>query len=242
MNIAIIGYGKMGKEIEAQAGLKNHQITLKIDTAKELKAADFSNTEVAIDFTTPDVVMDNINVLAQNGVNIVVGTTGWYNHVDEVKKIVADNKIGFLWSANFSIGVNIYWQILQQAAKLIDKFEDYDVFGHEFHHNQKKDSPSGTAIKTAQILINNIKRKNTMVTEKLDRAPLENELHFSSTRGGKVPGTHSVFFDSAADTIEITHTARGRAGFALGAIQAAEWLQGKKGYFTMDDFIDDISK
>ena len=232
----------MGREIETQAVERNHQIVLKIDTATELEAADFSNVDVAIEFSTPEVAMDNIKFLAENGISTVVGTTGWYDQMDEVQKIVKQNKIGFLWSANFSIGVNIYWQILRQAGKLIDKFEDYDIFGHEFHHNQKKDSPSGTAIKTAQILLDNIKRKDTLQTEKLDSPPLPSELHFSSTRGGNITGTHQVFFDSVVDNIEITHTARGRTGYALGVVQAAEWLAGKNGFFEMDDFISDIIK
>lgn len=232
----------MGKEIEKICQQRGHKITHKIDIDDDLAATDFSDVSVAIDFTTPGAVVGNIETLAAKGVNTIVGTTGWYNQMDKVKSIVEKAGTGLLWSGNFSVGVNAFWKMLEKIGPIMNQLPEYDVFGHEFHHNQKKDSPSGTAVKTAEILLNTIDRKDTVVTEKLDRAPAPNELHFSSTRGGAVPGTHSVYFDSSADTIEIRHTARSRSGFALGAVLAAEWLAGKKGFFDMSAFIDDFFK
>ncbi len=240
MKIAILGHGKMGREVERQATLLGHEVAVMINTKEELQKADLSAVDFAVDFTEPDVVVDNINFATQQDVNMVVGTTGWYDQLDRVKEIVREAGTGFLWSANFSVGVNIYWKILEQSAKILDEFDEYDVFGHEYHHNKKKDSPSGTTIKTAQIILDNIKRKDIAQYEKLDRAPFTNELHFSSTRGGSVPGTHKVFFDSDFDTIEITHSARNRSGWAIGAIKTGEWLSGKHGVFSMDDYINDI--
>jgi 4-hydroxy-tetrahydrodipicolinate reductase len=137
--------------------------------------------------------------------------------------------------------VHIFRKILENAAKIIDKFEDYDIFGHEFHHNKKADSPSGTALTTANILVNNIERKKTIITEELKTRPIApEELHFSSTRGGYIPGIHEVYFDSPFDTIEIKHTARTREGFAVGSVVGAEWLKDKVGYFEISDFIKEI--
>ncbi|MEK6950049.1 MAG: dihydrodipicolinate reductase C-terminal domain-containing protein, partial [Nanoarchaeota archaeon] len=149
-------------------------------------------------------------------------------------------KIGMIWSGNFSIGVNIYFKIIENAAKIMNKFTDYDMFVHEFHHNQKADSPSGTAVMIGKILTDNVDRKKKIVTEELKRRITPNELHISSTRSGSIPGTHIVGFDSPADTIELKHTARGREGFALGAIMAAQWIKDKKGFYNIDDLMDDI--
>jgi len=182
----------------------------------------------------------NIEALAKRGLNVVVGTTGWYDQLPRVRDIVAKNKIGFFYTPNFSLGVQLFWKIVAQAAALMDGFEDYDVFGHEWHHAHKTDSPSGTAKRTAEIILQHLHRKKTLVTQTLMRAPRPEELHFTSTRGGDIPGTHRVTFDSPYDTIDITHTARSRAGFAAGAVRAAEWLKGKKGFFTMDDYLQDV--
>ncbi|MFC1691411.1 4-hydroxy-tetrahydrodipicolinate reductase, partial [Nanoarchaeota archaeon] len=173
---------------------------------------------------------------------IVMGTTGWNDQMDEVKKIVEENGIGFIYGSNFSIGVNVFFKMIENAAKIMDKVDDYDVYGHEFHHNQKLDSPSGTAKSMANILLDNMSRKNTLVTDVVNRKIEPNELHFSSTRVGNIPGTHSIGFDSTADTIELKHTARNRSGFALGAVMAAEWIQNKKGFFSVEDMMNDVLK
>lgn len=239
MHIALIGYGKMGHEVETQAVARGHTV-LPIVNADDLHCADFQSIDIAIDFTESGAVLENLSLLSQKKKNVVIGTTGWYDKLSSAQQVVVENGTGCLWSANFSIGVNLYYRILEATAKLVNLFPVYDVFAHEFHHALKKDSPSGTALKIGEILLKNMQRKTTLVTDCLNRPPLPQELHMSSTRGGSVPGTHSVFFDSPADTIELTHTARNRSGFALGAVLAAEWLAQKNGFFTMDDFLNDL--
>ena len=154
--------------------------------------------------------------------------------------MVKDCGIGLIGSGTFSIGFNEYFKIIEQAAKIMNNVKDYDVFVHEFHHNQKADSPSGTAVMIGKIITENMERKNKVVTQELKRKIEPNELHISSTRAGSIPGTHIVGFDSAADTIELKHTARSRQGFAAGAVLAAEWIQGKKGVYDINDLMKDI--
>ncbi len=246
MNIAIIGYGKMGKEIENIALSKGINITSTIDPNnprakyKEIDEESLKDIDVAIDFTHPSTAIKNIRKVSALGVNMVVGTTGWYDDMDKAKKTVEDAGTGLIWSGNFSIGVNILFRIIKDSAKIINKFKDYDVFVHEFHHKEKADSPSGTAIMIGNILLGNIDRKKKIVTEELKRKILPEELHISSTRGGYVPGIHTISFDGPADTIELKHTARGRQGFALGAVTAAEWVNKKKGFFNIDDLMKNI--
>lgn len=247
MKIAIIGYGNMGREIERLAAAKGIQAAAIIDPA-DAKAthkritrntADF---DVAVDFSVPNAVVDNVRMVASAGKNMVVGTTGWYNSLNEVKDIVRESGIGFIYSPNFSLGVNLFFRIVDESSKLFDKVADYDVFVYEGHHSQKLDSPSGTAKALGDTLLKNIRRKNKLVFDKLDRKILPEELHVASFRAGYNPGTHVVGFDSEADTIELKHTARSRAGFALGALLAAEWISGRKGFYTMQDFMADFFK
>ncbi len=245
VNIALIGYGKMGQVIEKIVKEKGHEIKVIIDPncedgENEINEATLKDVDVCIDFTHPDCAVDNIRKMAALKKNIVVGTTGWYDQMKEVEQIVKDHDIGLIWSGNFSIGVNAFFRMIEGAAKTMNKLSDYDVFVHEFHHNQKADSPSGTAVMIGNILTDNIDRKDMVVTEELKRKIEPNELHVSSTRGGSVPGTHIVGFDSKADTIELTHTARGREGFATGAVMAAEFLNGKKGFFSINDMMDEV--
>jgi 4-hydroxy-tetrahydrodipicolinate reductase len=240
MRIALIGYGRMGHEIETQALARDHEIMHRIDKDDDLQSADFSDTDVAIEFTHPDTALANFEILSKKGVATVTGTTGWFDEISRVQDMVKKGGTGFLWSPNFSIGVNLFLRMIDQASKLMNAVPEYDVFAHEFHHNKKADSPSGTAVKMGNLLLKNIDRKKELVSDKLDRAPEKHELHFSSTRGGNIPGTHAIFFDSPADTIELKHTARNRSSFALGAVMAAEWLKGKKGCFEMDDFLSDF--
>lgn len=239
MNIALIGYGKMGQEIERQAK-ELHTIALKVDPLLQIQTpedTDFSNIDVAIDFTHPSVILKNITLYCEKKVNVVIGTTGWTDHLEQVRGQVEQAGIGLLWGSNFSIGVHLFWEMVRRSGELMNHFNEYDVFGHEFHHNQKADAPSGTARSTAEILLNTLDRKTTLLTHSPDRKIAPHELEFSSTRGGAVPGTHSIYFDSAADTIELTHTARNRSGFAIGALRCAEWIQNKKGFFSIEDYI-----
>jgi len=246
MNIAIIGYGKMGHEIERIAREKGITVKAIIDPAapganhREVNKDSLNGIDVAIDFTQPEAAVANIRKYCSLGVNAVVGTTGWYGKLDEVKKDVQKSGIGLIWSGNFSVGVNMFFRIIKSAAKIVDKVPDYDLFAYELHHSKKADSPSGTAKMIGDILIQNIKRKKKVVTDKLDRKIEADELHFASVRGGSVPGTHVVGLDSPADTIELKHTARGRAGFAMGAVMASQWVKGKKGFFGIDEMMNEI--
>jgi len=240
MNLGLVGYGNMGKEVERQTKLRGHAVAWTADTYDQLTRPGLPAVDCAIEFTAPDQTVRNVEVLAARGTSVVVGTTGWYDALPEVEAIVAKRKIGLLYSPNFSLGVQLFWNIIAHAASLMDAFDDYDVFGHEWHHARKADAPSGTARRTAEIILGHLHRKKTLVTETLARPPRLEELHFTSTRGGSVPGTHTVSFDSPFDTIDITHTARNRSGFAVGAVRAAEWLRGKTGLFTMDDYLRDV--
>ena len=230
----------MGKEIEQVAKSRGHNIVQIIDEKGGLEEVNPQYIDVAIEVTTPSAVLDNIRLLSEKGINTVVGTTGWYDQLPEVKDIVNKSDIGFLWSSNFSIGVNLYFRMVEAASKLINKAEEYDVWAHEIHHHNKTDSPSGTAKTLEDILLRNIDRKTAVVEEKLDRRIEPHELHFSSTRGGPVNFAHTIGFDSEADCIKLEHAARNRGGYVLGAVKCAEWLNGKKGYYEMEDFLEDI--
>lgn len=247
MKIALIGYGGMGKVVERISKERGHEVVVVVDprayaegmaTHNELSVEALSGADVAIDFSHAESLLKNLQICKDAGVNLVEGTTGWYEKIDEVKELLSDNSIGFLWSSNFSIGVNLYFKIVEAAAKMINKFEEYDVWGHEIHHYNKADSPSGTAKTLEKILLGSIDRKDSVVEDKLDRRREDNEIHFSSVRGGLVNFGHTIGFDSAADRILITHEARCRDGYALGAVKAAEWLKGKKGFFGMEDFLN----
>ncbi len=235
----------MGHEIEKVAkakGITLRTIDLNDNCAdyKEINEKSMEDIDVCVDFTHPDSVMGNIENISKFKKNIVVGTTGWYDNIGKVKEIAKNEGIGIVWSGNFSIGVNLYFKIIENAAKVMGKFDDYDIFVHEFHHNKKADSPSGTAVMIGKLLLDNIERKKKIVTEELKRKIEPDELHISSTRGGSIPGTHIVGFDSPADTIELKHTARSREGFALGAVLAAQWIQNKKGFFGIEDMMKEI--
>jgi len=255
MNIALIGYGKMGKMIEQIAQAQGHTISVIVDPfaadtqgetkiSKTIAEADFGSADAAIEFTQPDTAVSNIIALAERKIPTVVGTTAWHSRMDDVISAVNSAGSSMIWASNFSIGVNMFYQIAWHAARLANNFSEYDVGGLETHHNKKMDSPSGTAKILAEGVLSIIDRKKKIVWETMDRKPEADELHFPSLRLGNVPGTHSLFFDSPADTIEITHTARSREGFASGAVQAAKWLtsQKRQGVFTIDDMMNELFK
>jgi 4-hydroxy-tetrahydrodipicolinate reductase len=242
MNLALIGYGKMGKEVECVAkekGLKIAKIFTEAENTGGLGIDNDSlkNVDICIDFSVPTAVLDNIEAVADCGKNIVVGTTGWYDKLDQVKKLVKEKKIGLLYSSNFSLGVNIFSQVVMDASHLFDKYSDYDVAISEAHHKGKSDSPSGTALSLGSVVLQQIRRKSELLTDTPHGQIKPHQLQVTSTRVGHVTGRHSVMFDSECDTIEFIHTAKNRRGFALGAVVAAEWLKGKKGFFTMRDVI-----
>ena len=233
MRIALIGYGKMGHEIEAVAREQGETIVRTFDIDSPATPASLNDVDMCIEFSTPHTVLDNIRVALEAGKDIVVGTTGWYDRLPEIRKAVTDT--GLLYSPNFSIGVNMTFRIVAAAAELMRNASEYDPYVHELHHRQKADSPSGTALRLAEILLARIDRKKSMETARVDGKIRPEVLHVSSTRVGTLAGTHTVGFDSEADLIEITHVAKTRRGFALGAVRAAQWLKGRKGVYTMDD-------
>ena len=242
VRLGIIGYGKMGQLIEKIALEKGHEVNAIIDPVKNtvINEETLKDVDVCIDFSMPATAVENIEKMAKLGKNIVVGTTGWYEQMAKVEQITKENNVGLIWSGNFSLGVNAFFKIIKNASKVFNNLENYDVMVHEFHHKNKADSPSGTAKMIGDRIIDNLDRKDTIVTEELKRKIEENELHISSTRGGSIPGTHSVLFDSDEDTIELKHTARGRVGFAVGSVVAAEFIFGKKGFFSIDDLMESI--
>lgn len=250
MRLAITGYGKMGQRIRALAAEAGHEVVAVIDpvsadpavTSRTLTPQSIGEAEVVIDFTIPSVVTDNIIMYAKCGIPAVIGTTGWYEKLPELKEMLKDEKFQILYSGNFSIGVAAFLKITEYAARIFNKVERYDVSVHEIHHNSKADSPSGTAIMLADKLLENIDRKQSIDTETQHSRRGADVIHVSSQRVGYVPGTHTVTFDSPEDTVSLTHTARSRDGFASGALAAAAWLSNtdKHGFISMNDFINDF--
>lgn len=236
MNIALIGYGKMGKAIEEIALQNGHTINLKINSKNvhELTNANLKKADVAIEFSNPQTAVANISACIDAGIPVVSGTTGWLNEFKKIETLCKEKKGGFLFSSNFSVGVNIFFEINKKLASLMNHQESYSVKIEETHHTHKKDAPSGTAISLAEGIINNMDRKIKWVNEKTDDPE---ELEILSQRIDEVPGTHKIIYSSMVDDIEIIHTAHNRKGFARGAVLAAEFVRGKKGIFTMKDVL-----
>ncbi|HEX8370271.1 MAG TPA: dihydrodipicolinate reductase C-terminal domain-containing protein [Pyrinomonadaceae bacterium] len=232
MKIALIGYGAMGKLIKSLAENKNHEIALIIhETDANLSAAELAEklrgVDAAIDFSAAEAVGKNVEACVLAGVPLVEGTTGWNAEREEIEKFVKENGGAFVFGANFSIGVNLFYRIAGFASELFAKFEDYEAFIEEQHHSRKKDAPSGTALKLKDIVSQYITK----------------DFSVSATRAGNIPGTHRVGFDGAADQILLEHTARSREGFAAGAILAAEWIAaGRKGFYEFTDVMDEICR
>jgi len=235
MKIALLGYGKMGQVIERIALERGHEIVLKKD---EFNTYDgLSTADVAIDFSVPTAAVANISSCFHANVPIVSGTTGWLEHYTEMEALCNEKQGGFISSSNFSLGVNIFFELNEYLAKIMAQFDSYKVSMEEIHHTQKLDAPSGTAISLAKGVIENSSYGKWTLE---DAKP--NEIHIEAKRIGDVPGTHTVTYDSAVDSIELKHTAHNREGFALGAVIAAEWLAGKKGIYTMKDVLNLESK
>lgn len=242
MNIALFGYGKMGKLIEKLAQEYDAKVVAIVDPPQgyDFSANAIRQADVCIDFTEPNAAFQNIGNIADVGKNIVIGTTGWHDKMETVKRIVEESKIGLLYGSNFSIGMNLFYSIIAHTAEFIDQLPEYDIFGLEMHHSEKKDSPSGTARVISDLLCKAIDRKNSPQYDRIDRKPESDELHFASVRAGSIPGTHTVGFDSKADTIELTHRARSREGFARGALIGARWLKEKSGIFDFREQFKEI--
>jgi len=235
MKIALIGYGKMGKEIEAIALKRGHSVVLKInrENAEAVTAGDLSNADVGIEFSTPHTVLKNIDLCFKAGLPVVVGTTGWNEQLEKVKADCANASGCLFYASNFSIGVNLFFKVNTYLAELMSAYPDYDVSIEEIHHIHKLDKPSGTAITLASQVIEKIGRKKKWSID--DKGP--ETLFIKDVREGEVPGTHIIRYRSPIDDIEIMHKAHNRKGFALGAVLAAEFIAGKKGVYTMKDLI-----
>jgi len=240
MKIGLVGYGRMGREIETQARQAGHEICVRFEIDHPLiKTANLNGAEVLIDFSLSQSVVNTLTAAAALGVPVVEGTTGWK---DQLQTVVAIENLTLIYSANFSIGVYQFIKLAEYAAKLFGPLRDYDCYVHEWHHAGKADSPSGTAYKIAEALLPHLPGKTSVLGKTSEGKIPAQALHVTSTRAGRIPGTHEVGFDSAADFIQVKHEAHGREGFARGAIRAAEWIVGKKGIFTMDDFMQSMAK
>lgn len=227
MRIAIVGYGKMGRMIERIALERGHEIGLRLDEFNNsnhegITAENFAGIDVAIDFSIPHAAVGNMERISALGVNQVVGTTGWTAQIDHVRDVVERNGIGLVWSPNYSVGVNAFFRIVSEAAKLLAATPEYEAWAWEIHHSAKKDAPSGTLLK---------------LVEEMRKAGYDRNVDTGSNRAGTIAGTHEIGFDSAADTITLRHTARSRDGFAMGAVRAAEWVLGKQGFHEFGDII-----
>lgn len=221
MKIAIVGYGKMGRMVESLGARRGIEVALKLDEFNNanyegITAENFAGIDVAIEFSTPRAVVGNVERIAALGVDVVIGTTGWHGEMERVRGVVEKAGIGAVWSPNFSIGVNVFFRVVSEAARLMAREPEYEAWAWEIHHSAKRDAPSGTLLK---------------LMDEMKRAGYARPIDAASNRAGAIPGTHEIGFDSAADTITLRHAARSREGFALGAIKAAEWIVGKTGFF-----------
>lgn len=233
MRIALLGFGKMGREIKKIAVSRSHEISIIIDkeNQEDIASDDFKKSDVAIEFSTPETAYENIIAGIYAGVPVVSGTTGWLDKLNKVTDLVESENASFIYASNFSIGVNILFNLNQKLAGIMDGQNNYKVSIEEIHHTQKVDSPSGTAMSLAEDIIEKCKRLDTWVNNKSDS---KNIIGIESFREGQVPGTHSISWESETDSIQLMHKAFGRQGFAFGAVFAAEYIQNRKGVFTMD--------
>jgi 4-hydroxy-tetrahydrodipicolinate reductase len=230
MNLAIVGYGKMGRMIEQLAPEYGFEVKLRLDVNNNasyegMTKENFRGIDAAVEFSTPGAALENIERLARLGVNSVIGTTGWFGEMTRAQEAVAREGTGLVWSPNFSVGVGIFLQLVAEAAQKIARQPEYGAWVWEIHHATKKDAPSGTAL---------------AMVERMKQSGYDRKIDVSSSRAGAVPGIHEVGFDSAADTITIRHTARSREGFARGALRAARWVAGKKGFFDFREIVDQL--
>ena len=243
MKVALVGTGRMGQAVEAVAEERGHEVVARFDAETPLlearDASALDGADVCVDFSVPDVALDQIHRYAFWGVDAVVGTTGWTERLDDVAEWVEEGQIGLLWAPNFSLGLALVQRALAGMLPLLDRLDEYDVAVHEAHHTGKLDSPSGTALRLAEQLLAGLGRKTGLEVETQHGAIDPGALHVTSQRVGAVRGVHTVTIDAEDDRIEITHTAKSRRAFALGAVRAAEWVAGRRGLFTLDDLIDE---
>jgi 4-hydroxy-tetrahydrodipicolinate reductase len=236
MNIALVGYGKMGRAIEEIAVQRGHSIVLTIDVnnASDLNAENISKADVAIEFTGPQSAFDNVKKCLEHNVPVVCGSTGWLDRWNEIKTFCQQNSGAMVYASNYSVGVNIFFEVSKRLAELMKDHASYEIMLEEIHHTQKKDAPSGTAVSLAELVLENIPRKKRWVNHISDNPE---DLEIISERIDPAPGTHKVRYSSPIDDIEIVHTAHNRTGFATGAVLAAEFIHGKKGMFGMKEVL-----
>jgi 4-hydroxy-tetrahydrodipicolinate reductase len=236
MRIALIGYGKMGKAIEEVALQRGHEIVIKIDQPNlhEFTKENMAKAEAAIEFTSPHTAYDNVKKCLEFDIPVICGSTGWTERLEEMKNICTNRSGAFIYSSNYSVGVNIFFEVNKKLAALMAPHKEYEVILEETHHTQKKDAPSGTAITLAEQILEQVPRKKQWVNELSDHPE---DLEIISQRIDPAPGTHSIKYSSVIDDIEIIHTAHNRQGFATGAVLAAEFIKDKKGFFTMKDVL-----
>ncbi len=244
MKLALLGLGRMGEAVERLAVTAGHEIMTKLDSdtnpgGDALREA-LKGAAVVVDFTHPDAVVRNIEDVAGAGIPMVIGTTGWYDRIDEVRGVVESNGTGLVWAANFSIGAQLLERLAEHAAAFLDRFDEYDPYVVEHHHRGKRDAPSGTGVRLADKILAAMKRKSRTITGNPDGQIPADGLHVASLRAGEAFGKHTVGFDAAAETVELTHTARGRAGFAQGALYAAEWIRGRTGFYEFSELFDEV--
>jgi 4-hydroxy-tetrahydrodipicolinate reductase len=238
MKIALIGYGKMGKILEQTALKRGHEVVLRLDVNNPEDFARLNEADVAIEFTRPESATNNIVRCFEQNVPVVCGTTGWLDQFENITQLCLQSNGSFFYASNYSIGVNIFFEINRRLASMMNNYDMYDVKMEEIHHTQKLDAPSGTAITLAQGIIENIDRKTKWLCPSENTEGVENEaINIVAKRIDPAPGTHIITYESPIDSIEITHTAHSREGFATGAVVAAEWLVGKKGVFSMKDML-----
>lgn len=244
MKLALMGVGRMGKAVEALAPQRGHRVVAWLDSGSRDEGLAMttllaSEAEVAIDFSIPDAVPQNVRAATGVGLDVVLGTTGWYQHLDEVREIVEKSGRGLVYAPNFSLGVQAFFRIARIAARLANRMDEYDVHVAEAHHRHKIDHPSGTARRLAELVLQEVTRKERW-SDSLDDLPVDPAtLNVAVTRAGEAPGTHVLGLDGPDDRIELRHEARGRSGFARGALHAAEWVHGRAGLFTLDDVLAD---
>lgn len=243
MTLALVGTGRMGQAVEAVAQERGHTVVSRFDAERPLLDSRdpeaLNGAEVCIDFTAPDLALDHLHQYAFWGVDAVIGTTGWYDDLPKVREWVDEGQNGVLYAPNFSLGVALVQRALRAMLPLVDELDDYDPWVHELHHTGKVDSPSGTALALAETVIGGLARKTRIEAETQHGAIAPDALHVTSTRAGHIFGEHTVGLDSAVDQITLTHRAKDRRAFAVGAVRAAEWIHGRAGLFTLDDMLGD---
>lgn len=243
MDIGLIGSdGKMGHAVKEAVVDTSHKIIVGFDINNPVNEADISTCDVLIDFSSASALETNLDIALARGIPFVTGTTGWYDKTNSLKEKVEKSKGSFLYASNFSIGVLLFHKLLARTAELFGSFSQYDFALHEIHHNQKADSPSGTALTLAAEVLKRLNQKKDVQIGNPPAKIAADKLQVSSSRVGSIPGTHTLYVDSPQDTIEVIHRAKGRVGFAAGAIKAAEWLTGRKGFYSIDDMINTLVK